>query len=363
MGLESAIDWLGEGGVLSLGSVLVGVLFGMMAQRSRFCMRSAVIEFFGGSIGPSVTIWLLAFFAAVAATQAFIAADMLDVSEARQLASQGSMSGALFGGFIFGVGMILARGCASRLLVLSATGNLRALVSGLILTVTAQASLRGALSPTREYIARLWTVDGGESRDLAALLNLNTNSALSLGLIGLAGALFYAFRNKINPWRAAGGLGVGMMVAMGWLFTYSMSYQSFEPVPVMSVSLIGPSADTLMTLINKPTIPLDFNFGLVPGIFLGSLMAGLFSRNLKMECFDDQRRMPRYIGGAVLMGFGGMLAGGCAVGAGVSGNSVFSLTALVALSAMWAGAGLTSYLDRKRVFVVSLPSQPQVAGE
>lgn len=43
---------------------------------------------------------------------------------------------------MFGAGMILARGCASPLLVLSATGNLRAILTGLVLTLVAQASVR-----------------------------------------------------------------------------------------------------------------------------------------------------------------------------------------------------------------------------
>jgi uncharacterized membrane protein YedE/YeeE len=41
------------------------------------------------------------------------------------------------------------------------------------------------------------------------------------------------------------------------------------------------------------------------------------------------------------MGFGAMLAGGCAVGAGVSGGAVFSTTALLAVFAMWIGAMAT----------------------
>jgi len=51
--------------------------------------------------------------------------------------------------------------------------------------------------------------------------------------------------------------------------------------------------------------------------------------------------MRRYLLGAVLMGFGAMLAGGCAVGAGVTGASVFALTAWLVLGGMWLGAGLT----------------------
>jgi len=39
-----------------------------------------------------------------------------------------------------------------------------------------------------------------------------------------------------------------------------------------------------------------------------------------------------------------MLAGGCAVGAGVSGAAIFALTAWLSLIGMWLGAGLTNWL-------------------
>ena len=48
------------------------------------------------------------------------------------------------------------------------------------------------------------------------------------------------------------------------------------------------------------------------------------------------------------MGFGGMLAGGCAVGAGVSGAAVFTLTSFVTLAAIWGAAMLTdAWVDRR----------------
>jgi hypothetical protein len=45
------------------------------------------------------------------------------------------------------------------------------------------------------------------------------------------------------------------------------------------------------------------------------------------------------------MGFGAMLAGGCAVGAGVTGGAIFALTAWLALLAMWFGAVLTVLIE------------------
>ena len=55
------------------------------------------------------------------------------------------------------------------------------------------------------------------------------------------------------------------------------------------------------------------------------------------------------------MGFGGVLAGGCAVGAGVSGAAVFSLTAWISLSAMVVAAGLTDNLGDGRAAALLIP--------
>ena len=354
MTFEYLVTTFGEGGIVGLGGLAIGLAFGALAQRSRFCMRSATIEFFRGAAGPKTAVWLLAFGAAIAATQALISSGLLDVSNARQLTGRGSLSGAVLGGLMFGAGMVLARGCASRILVLSATGNLRALVTGLILTVIAQSALRGILSPLREWIAGLWIVSGPAARDLSVVLGMADGAPLLIGAGLFAVALTLAVRRGVSRWVIAGTTGVGLTIAAGWLMTYNISSLSFEPVAVKSISFIGPSADTLMGLINRPTLPLVFDLGLVPGVFAGSFLAALFGRELKLQCFSiEESPMPRYIAGAVLLGFGGMLAGGCAVGAAMTGGSVFSLTAWVALLAMWAGGGITDFLvDRRRNSVV-----------
>ncbi|WKA30667.1 YeeE/YedE family protein [Bradyrhizobium roseum] len=338
MNLETLVDLAGGAVLLSAGGLLIGMAFGGFAQVSKFCLRSAVIEFSQGALGSKVAIWLLTFAAAVATAQALIAFGLLDVSEARQLAARGSLSGSIIGGLMFGAGMILARGCASRLLVLSATGNLRALISGLVLTVVAQASLRGVLSPAREMLSELWTVQGGSSRNLLSLVSAGPQLGLWLGLLWLACGLVLARRARIGYRIGASAIGVGLMVAAGWQFTYVVSQFSFSPVQVKSISFTGPSADALMGLINSTSVPLGFDTGLVPGVFAGSLLAALMTGDWKVQGFQDGPGMWRYLIGATLMGFGGMLAGGCAVGAGVTGGAIFALTAWIALAAMWAGA-------------------------
>lgn len=357
MSLELFIDRIGEPRLLAIGGLFIGLVFGALAQRSRFCLRSAVIEFSRGSLGSKVAIWLLTFSAAVSATQFSIVWGLLDVTEARQLAARGSLSGSVIGGLIFGVGMILARGCASRLLVLSATGNLRALVSGLILTVAAQASLRGVLSPAREALSVLWTVPGGPARNLLSVVHAGPHLGLALGFTWLVFALWLAYRARIGIGVGASAIGVGLAVGAGWLFTFGLSQHSFSLIAIKSISFTGPSADTLMGLINSPSLPLGFDTGLVPGVFAGSLLAALIAGEIKLQGFHDGPSMGRYALGATLMGFGGMLAGGCAVGAGVTGGAVFALTAWLALTAMWVGALITHYIVDGKVANMIEPSE------
>ena len=351
------LDRFGEPALLATGGAAIGLAFGFFAQRSCFCLRSAVIEFWRREPGEKLAVWLLAFSAAVVAVQALILLRALDVTGVRQLATRGSLSGAVIGGLVFGAGMIMTRGCASRLLVLSANGNLRALLSGLIFAVTAQASLAGGLAPLRVAISGWWTIEGGPARDLLAITSVGPWGGLIAGLVWLAAALWYSVRSGWGLWKWAGGIGAGLMVAAGWWFTYAVSANSFQVVPVQGLTFSGPSAEWLMRVVSQPGGAVGFDFGLMPGVFAGSFLGAWLGGDLKLEGFKDGYGMRRYIAGAVLMGFGAMLAGGCAVGAGVTGGAVFALTAWLSLASMWAGAGITDWLLDRRAAVPASRAQ------
>ena len=159
-------------------------------------------------------------------------------------------------------------------------------------------------------------------------------------VIVLAASLIWAFQQEIPFSRTAGAFIVGLSIGAGWLGTYLVSQASFEVISVSSVTFTGPSADTLMGLVNERSLPLGFGSGLVPGVFVGALGMAILSKEARIQRFEPHMPMERYLLGGVLMGFGSMLAGGCAVGAGMSGGSIFALTAWVALFAMWGGAAM-----------------------
>ena len=346
--MENLIETFGDGGVLFGLGGLVGIVFGAVAYQSRFCLRAATVEVAEGRWGERLGVWLVAFCAAVFAVQFAIAAGWLNVIDARQLANVGSISGAIIGGLMFGIGMILARGCASRLLVLSATGNLRAIVTGLVLTVVAQASLTGVLAPARLALSTLWAVPGGASRDLLSIIGLTAPVAAAIAGVFLTVSLLFAVRKGVPLSWGISAVIVGLAVAAGWVGTYQVSQASFEVVSITSVTFTGPSTDTLMALVNAPVIPLGFGVGLVPGVFLGAAIASILTSGFHIERFGNDTPTERYLIGAILMGFGSMLAGGCAVGAGMSGGAIFSLTAWVAVLCMWLGAMATHAVLRTR---------------
>lgn len=343
MDVVALLDVVEETRLAWLFGILTGAVFGVAAQRSEFCLRAATVEFARGSLGPKVSVWLLAFSTAVIWVQGARLLGLFRVEEARMMAVAGSWSGAVIGGLMFGAGMVLARGCSGRLLVLAATGNLRSVISGLIFAVVAQMSLHGWLAPLRSALAGLWVTPDGANVNLLNLLGLPDAAGLVLGLATAALAFVLVRRNGIGLRVMVFASGVGFSVALGWVLTYSLAQVAFEPMAVTSVTFSGPSASTLMFFLTESPA-LDFETGLVPGVFIGALAAAAWGRQLKFQGFEGEGQMRRSMTGAALMGFGAMLAGGCAIGAGVTGGSIFVATAWLALFCMWVGAGITDWL-------------------
>jgi uncharacterized membrane protein YedE/YeeE len=347
MDLYDIIDRFGEGNIEALMGLMVGLVFGVAAQRSRFCLRAATVEFARGQMGPRLAIWLLTFSTAVVWVQGAQALGLFRVSDARMMAVPGSWSGAVIGGLLFGVGMVLARGCSGRLLVLAATGNLRSVIAGMVFAIVAQMSLYGWLAPLRNSLAALWITPDGRNLHLLPMVHLPETLALWIGVALAALAIALALRNQLGARPLIFASGVGFAVALGWMMTWNLAQISFDPVNVTSATFTGPSANTLMFFLN-PNPSFRFDVGLVPGVVLGAFLAAVFSRELQWQGYDGADAMRRSLLGAGLMGFGGMLAGGCAIGAGVTGGSIFAATALLALLCMWIGAALTDFLVDQR---------------
>ena len=335
---EGWLDYFGSDVSSLLIGLFVGLIFGWAAQQSRFCLRSAVIEFWRHLKGKMVLVWLIAFSMSFFLSQLFIYFGQIDLSKVKNLNIQGSLSGALIGGALFGVGMILSRGCASRLLVLSATGNLRAFMSLGFLAFIAYQTIYGWLSTPRSYVAGFYSLAPTE-RQISLSFFEPFGLLISALLIGVV--IFAAFRSQLSFSNFISASLVGISIVLGWLLTHFHASFSFDIVEVETLSFIAPSVQVLKSLLFIEPFKPGFEIGMMMGVLVGAFIASFLSQEFKFVFFTKESGIIRYFVGAFLMGFGGVLAVGCSVGAGLTGVSVLSLTALSSLIAMIVFAGLT----------------------
>ena len=237
--------------------------------------------------------------------------------------------------------MMLTRGCQSRLLVLAGSGNFRAVFTTFIIAGSVQSASTGILSPLGFKIAELWTIDGGAARDIALLIKLSPLGKLIFAIALYGVVIAFAAHRRLRWSGLIGGTAVGAIIALAWCFTSIISSTGFELSYPMGISFSGPLAKVLSALENSPRHWLGFDGSLVPGVCIGSLIAAVTACQFRFEWFEDLRSAVPYLIGGMLMGVGAVLAGGCSVGAGLTGTAIFSSTSWVALAAMCCGGIVT----------------------
>ena len=321
--------------------LMLGLAYGALAQRSALCLRRSLVGDWRNCL-PALGAWSMALAWAIAGTQLAVAADLISFEDHRFLAPDLPVVSVILGGALFGAGMVLTGGCVSRLAVLVGSGNLRALLVLLVFAVTAHAAMKGALSPVREVLhAASLHVEGA-----TALTALPGGRVWPLCL-ALFAALFGIRSGAPASHLVMAGL-IGLLVPLGWVGTGFVLLDDFDPIPVQSLGFTGPMADTLFWAVAATSIPAGFGTGLAAGVVAGSLLVALAAGEFRWESLEGPRQTGRYLAGATMMGMGGVLAGGCTVGAGLSGVSTASLSALLALAAMVFSARTTSVVLANR---------------
>jgi len=307
----------------------LGLVFGALAQLTRFCFRRALI---GADRRQAAGIWAMALAVAVIGTQFAVAQGWISFDNHRLLTPELPVLAIVLGGMLFGTGMVLTRGCVSRLMVLSGSGNLRAAMVIVVFAIVAHATLKGVLAPLRQALGSV-TLDLAETTSLAAL----PGGALVWSGVLIAVALTLVLRSGNRVFPLLGAALIGLLVPLGWVGTGYVLFDDFDPIAMESLSFTAPSAETLFFTIASSAIPAGFGTGLVGGVLLGALAAALLSGGFQWQSFDSPRQTGRYMTGAVLMGLGGVLAGGCTVGAGLAGIPTLGFAALLALASIAVG--------------------------
>ena len=312
-------------------ALVLGLVFGSAAQSSKFCLRRAVAS----DAGPdksAMSIWICALGTAVVAFALASLFGLVDTSDHRFQSSELPVAAIVIGGLLFGAGMVLTRGCVSRLTVLSATGNLRAVVVLAVFALVAHASLKGVLAPIR-------TTVGSRSFDAPSSVLTHTPAvslSIGLALLILSGLLARHSQTKLT--HLALGVLIGIVTVVGWMTTSILLMDEFDPLPVQSAAFTLPWSDTLFWFVASTSIPAGFGVGFIGGVLAGSFLSASLRGELALLSFETPGQTLRYGTGGALMGVGGVLAGGCTVGAGLSGGAMLSISALLALASIVSGA-------------------------
>ncbi|MFZ7089587.1 YeeE/YedE family protein [Primorskyibacter sp. 2E233] len=311
-------------------ALALGALYGVLAERTKFCFRRALI---GEDRRAAMGVWLTALAVALLGTQGAVYMEWIAFADHRFMASDLPLIAILAGGALFGAGMVLTRGCASRLTVLAGTGNLRALTVLAVFAIVAHATLKGVLAPLRTAL-----VGQTIALDSAALPG---NPLIWTAALALA-TLAYALRSGNRPGTLILAAALGLLVPLGWVGTGFVLFDDFDPIAMESLSFTSPWSETLFWTVAATSIPAGFGAGLIGGVLLGALASALAARRFVWQSFSTPVETGRYLTGAALMGVGGVLAGGCTVGAGLSGVPTLSIAAILALAAITVGALATN---------------------
>ena len=335
---------------VSIAGVIIGALLGGLMHRTNFCTMGALSDINAFGDWRRFRAWILAMAVAIAGAQSLQIFGFLDLKNSIYLGASFNWLSFIVGGIMFGIGMVFASGCGARNLIRVGGGDLKGLVVVLVIGFSAYMTLRGIIAP-----ARIWR-NGLGSLDMSALSLPDTGlnsiisrvsglSARNSLLVAVSGSvlllLIYCFKDKSfikSPRNLVAGIGVGLLIAAAWWATGVLGADDFEPAPMMSLTFIAPSGQTMQFLMTYTGAAINFGIATVFGMILGSFVSAVLSGQFKFNGFADKNDLVRHLMGAVLMGVGGVTALGCTVGQGMSGISTLALGSVLALLAIITGA-------------------------
>ena len=332
---------------IGISGLVLGCMLGFLVYRARLCTFGAMEDALIGRDWRRMKVFGFALAIAVIITQSLVLTDLLDPLRVTYLPSKLPLLGIVAGGVMFGVGMALVGTCGFGSLIRLGSGDLRSLVVLLVFALCAFAALRGVLVGLRiDVIESVTLAMPGQSRsDLATLftrwsgvdLRISLTMAISAGLIWIG---VRDRRLRRTPRLVIAGIALGLCVGLGWVATSLLADPFNVSQRPQSLTFVAPIARALFGVLMGHDSGLDFGVMSVIGVIIGALCASLYAQEFRWEAFDDDREMRRHMLGGALMGFGGVLAGGCTIGQGLSAGSLLAISMPIALISMMLGARL-----------------------
>jgi uncharacterized membrane protein YedE/YeeE len=334
--------------IVGIGGLVVGLVFGAVAQRTNFCTMGSISDLVLMGDGRRFRAWVLAIAVAIIGTHVLHFSGTIDINKSIYLTSNLGWLGAIIGGAMFGFGMTQTGGCGSRTLVRLGGGNLKSLVVAIVLGIVAYMTLRGLLALGRVQLETT-NIDlkahGLENQNIgemaASLLGASAGAARAAAAALIATAfLVFCFKDadfRRSATNITAGLVIGLTVVAGWIVTGVIAVDEFDPVPLASITFVAPVAESVQYLMTFTGSTINFGIAVVGGVILGSFLMAVATGTFQIESFTDRNDLARHLGGGALMGAGGVLALGCTIGQGITGMGTLALGSVIAWLSIIAG--------------------------
>ena len=338
---------------LMISGLVVGIIFGFVLQRGRFCMNSAFRDIILmkeytllKAVALAIVVQMIGFH--LMATMGYI-----------QLNPKTFYWGAMIvGGFIFGVGMVLAAGCASGTTYRVGEGMMGSFVALLGLMIGGVITSGGALMELKSYLQPTEGVLKAVTADNPGLHVKNSNLTLA-NVFGLDPWIFVIIISIIIVavliWKRGGeetkveGTLYGRIFKKGWNWWITgiaigiVGIIAFLALKKYALGISGGWFGFLNALITGNPEKLNWFTFLVIGVVIGAAVAAVIAGEFKLRAPDAKRLLQQFIGG-LIMGIGTVIGTACNIGHILSGIPQLALSSILGGAFIILGCWATAYL-------------------
>ncbi len=329
-----------------LSGLVVGIAFGYVLQRGRYCVNTA----FRDVIFIKDFTMFRAYVLGVVVT--IIGANFIeDMGWLGHINESGAfVAGTLYrqafvpwanviGGYIFGMGIVLAGGCGSGILYRTGEGLMAALLAVFGFYFGIISTKAGILKPVYDTLISKVVYVGDDT--VPTLYNiLGVHKWIVIAVITLASIPFLI---KGKPFQKAkrgyywsfAGLLVGVIAVAAW---WTSEYFGGK---ARGLSFTGPLREFFQAVtvgdsqVNNPAmtrtllgVTFSWSALYVLGVPLGAYISATLLKEFKLKVPPAQELLRVLIGGLV-MGIGAQIGGGCNIGQGLTGVSTLAVSSWV----------------------------------
>lgn len=329
-----------------ISGLIVGLLLGFVMQRTRFCLAGGFRDMYVQKSNKMFYALLIAISVQSIGLLILTSLGLLTVPS-----HTFPVIGTVIGSFVFGIGIVLAGGCATGTYYRAGEGLIGSWIALILYALTSAITKTGILSPVLNFINKHTNVNASMSETLhiphwilivilAIITIYFVTKTLRKPKVAVpklkqkyTGLRHYLFEKRYHPFAAA--IAVGLIALLAWPMSSSTGRNH-------GLGITTPSSNIVNFLISGNTKFVDWGVLLVIGIFLGSYIAAKGSKEFKWRLPDKKTIRNSAIGGA-FMGFGASVAGGCSIGNGLVETATMSWQGWIALGSMIIGVWFMSY--------------------